>query len=81
MSGTDDDGLISEIRSPRFRRFFAGYAGRLISRRFHGVRLLRGSRTAPAGRLGTSQALGLPSTESERRLRWVPRRLHEGVAG
>ena len=44
MSGTDDDGLIPEIRSPRFRRFFAGYARRLISKRFHGVRLLHGSR-------------------------------------
>ncbi|MAH65516.1 MAG: hypothetical protein CMJ27_03875 [Phycisphaerae bacterium] len=44
MSGTDDDGLMPEIRSPRFRRFFAGYAGRLISKRFHGVRLLHGSR-------------------------------------
>ena len=44
MSGTDDDRLIPEVRSPRFRRFFAGYAGRLISRRFHGVRLMHGSR-------------------------------------
>ena len=44
MSGTSDDGLIEDRPSPAFRRFFAWYATRLVSRRFHALRLLEGSR-------------------------------------
>ena len=44
MSGNGDDGLIEDRPSPAFRRFFAWYATRLVSRRFHALRLLKGSR-------------------------------------
>ncbi|MFB0986389.1 MAG: hypothetical protein QMB94_08815, partial [Phycisphaerales bacterium] len=44
MSGNGDDGLIEDRPSPAFRRFFSWYATRLVSRRFHALRLLNGSR-------------------------------------